>query len=238
MISNANNQGVGPNIGTDEESFFQSDRDLELLKLRKLKEGTFGTLGLPIQLNSKVLSFKHIKDSFYVAQSGFSCQKIDVKTGEVKKTFTGHNGPVTNCAVEFVNGEEKHLLTSSWDKTIKKWNIETQELLYTCVFHSDFVKTVLIYGDRFYSSSADGLIGIWDLATGKILGSLSGHSRSVEDLVISPCGRYLFSCSSDSTIRKWDLKEMEQILVLEGHLTSVYQLCANWDDEVLWSGIA
>jgi WD40 repeat protein len=74
------------------------------------------------------------------------------------------------------------------------------------------------------------------LIIGKSLGKLSGHTRSVEDLIISPDGAHLYSCSSDTTIRKWDLKTGEEIGVFVGHETSVYRLVASFDDDVLWSG--
>ncbi len=84
------------------------------------------------------------------------------KTGQVLGTFQGHNGPVTCISIV----DSNHILTSSWDKTVKKWNSKTFECLFTTEAHGDFVKTCKTYGDRFYSGSTDTTIGIWDLATG------------------------------------------------------------------------
>ena len=71
---------------------------------------------------------------------------------------------------------------------------------------------------------------------GKLIAKLSGHTRSVEDLVISPDGQFMYSCSSDTSIRKWDLSSLEEVAIFEGHQTSVYRMTASFDDDILWSG--
>ncbi len=151
------------------------------------------------------------------------------------KTFKGHSGPVTGLDVEYQQKTPKFLLTCSWDKTIKKWDIESGACLYTSTGHSDFVKVVKICGDKFYTGSADSRIGVWDLQTGKSLGYILGHSRAVEDLVISPDLKFMFSCSSDNQIKKWLLDGNKEIATLKAHLTSVYKLYAVWNDDSLWS---
>jgi WD40 repeat protein len=151
-------------------------------------------------------------------------------------TFKGHNGPVTSIAVQYRNGAPAFLLTGSWDKTVKKWDIHSGDLIYTATGHDDFVKSVAIFGDKFYTGSSDSRIGIWDLETGKLLEMVKGHRRSVEHVLVSPEGAHLYSCSSDGTVRKWDRNTMEELGQFLGHQTSVYKMIALWEDDALWSG--
>lgn len=78
MISNANAASAGPNIGEDEENFFQSDRDIFLSKERKIKQLSYAEKGKPVVLASKILHFELHGNIGYVAQSGFITQKIDL----------------------------------------------------------------------------------------------------------------------------------------------------------------
>ena len=125
MISN---DDYGPHIGTSEENFFQSDRDIKRASERKNKQQLFGTHGSPITLPSKVLDLKVIKQGdnlfAFVGLSGYLAQKWDLKvlglmqSKKVVTTYKGHKGPVTRLLVT-----ADYLFTSSWDKTIKKWDL-------------------------------------------------------------------------------------------------------------------
>ena len=53
------------------------------------------------------------------------------------------------------------------------------------------------------SGNDDKTIKIWEVATGKQLRTLNGHSYRVNSVVYSPDGRYLASGSGDKTIKIW-----------------------------------
>ncbi len=51
------------------------------------------------------------------------------------------------------------------------------------------------------SGSYDRTVKLWDLATGKLLRTLSGHERPVLSVAFSPDGKTLTSGSDDTTVK-------------------------------------
>lgn len=47
---------------------------------------------------------------------------------------------------------------------------------------------------------------IWDLASGTLKLSLTGHISAVRGVVVSPRQPYLFSCGEDKQVKCWDLE--------------------------------
>jgi len=59
---------------------------------------------------------------------------------------------------------------------------------------------------RFVTGAADRVIKIWDLASGKLKLSLTGHVSTVRGVVVSPRHPYLFSGGEDRQVKCWDLE--------------------------------
>ncbi|MFB4423001.1 WD40 repeat domain-containing protein [Streptomyces sp. QL37] len=55
------------------------------------------------------------------------------------------------------------------------------------------------------SGGEDGLIRLWETATGRLVRVLEGHTDSVSALAMTPDNRYLLSGSEDCTLRLWKL---------------------------------
>ena len=54
------------------------------------------------------------------------------------------------------------------------------------------------------------VLQLWELATGRLKLTLTGHISSVRGLEVSPRQPYLFSCGEDKTVKCWDL-EMNKV---------------------------
>lgn len=67
------------------------------------------------------------------------------------------------------------------------------------------------YGDYLAVGSSNGGVLVYDMDTYTpicILGSIIGsHTRSIQSISWSPCGRYLLTSSRDWTVKVWDLKD-------------------------------
>lgn len=58
----------------------------------------------------------------------------------------------------------------------------------------------------FATGAADRIIKIWDLASGQLKVSLTGHVSTVRGLAVSGRHPYLFSCGEDRQVKCWDLE--------------------------------
>jgi len=72
-------------------------------------------------------------------------------------------------------------------------------------------------GHTLVSGSGDKMIKVWNLQSGELLRTLSGHGGVVFSVAISPDGHTLVSGSGDLTIWVWNLQNGELLRALAGH---------------------
>jgi WD40 repeat protein len=59
-------------------------------------------------------------------------------------------------------------------------------------------------GQRLAIASEDGTVKVWDVATGRELLCLEGHTGAILGMTFSPDGQRLATASRDQTVRVWD----------------------------------
>ena len=59
----------------------------------------------------------------------------------------------------------------------------------------------------FVSGSNDRTIKFWDLASGQLKVTLTGHINTVRRLAVSDRHPYLFSAGEDKMVKCWDLEQ-------------------------------
>ena len=84
------------------------------------------------------------------------------------------------------------------------------------------------------SGSTDNTIKIWNLETGVLHRTLTGHDDWVRSVCISPDGRTLVSGSYDNKI--WNLETGVLRRTLTGHENSVLLVCIRPDGRTIISG--
>ncbi|KAB0401677.1 hypothetical protein E2I00_018018, partial [Balaenoptera physalus] len=135
--------------------------------------------------------------------------------------FRAHTNAISNCCFTFSG---HFLCTSSWDKTLKIWNVHTGEFRNrgACVTlmqgHEGSVSSCHFARDTSFlvSGGFDKTVAIWDVGEGYRKLSLKGHNDWVMDVAISKNKKWILSASKDKTMRLWNIEEIDQIpLVIE-----------------------
>jgi WD40 repeat protein/tRNA A-37 threonylcarbamoyl transferase component Bud32 len=119
-------------------------------------------------------------------------------------TLTGHASWITGIAV---NPTVPTFASSSLDDTVRVWNLQSGDELFTLKSHTKAVNAIAISpdGKTLVSGSDDYTIKVWNLFSGELIQTLTGHARDVTALSISPNGQFLISGGEDRTLRIWQL---------------------------------
>jgi WD40 repeat protein len=143
----------------------------------------------------------------------------DAHTLRERAVLRGHKHVVLSVAV---SRDGRHVLSGSWDKTVRWWHAQTGEprrrfdvpaQVYCVALSPD--------GRHFLSGDAGNVLRLWDVETGQELRRFRGHSAPVHSVAFSPDGRRALSGGHDHTVRLWDVAGGEQLRRLEGHTGAV-----------------
>jgi F-box/WD-40 domain protein MET30 len=96
------------------------------------------------------------------------------------------------------------LITGSYDRTVRVWNMETGEELHCLKGHTRAVRALQFDEVKLITGSMDGTLKVWDWRRGKCIRTLTGHTEGVVCLNFD--SNVLASGSVDSTIRVWNLR--------------------------------
>jgi WD40 repeat protein/transcriptional regulator with XRE-family HTH domain len=168
-------------------------------------------------------------------RDGLSIVLLNLQTGRLDRWQSDHTEPVK--AVLF-DPSGQILASSSFDRTVRLWDIQTHRCLWVLRGHDSGVWPIAFdaRGQTLASGSFDHTIRRWDVQTGACLQVLQGHTGGIYGLAFDPDGRWLASSSFDHTIRLWDLLSGECLQVLEGHTGGVWTLAISPDGQTLASG--
>ncbi len=127
-------------------------------------------------------------------------------TWDLQQTISAHSDWV-RCLSFTPDGAK--LVSGSFDKTIKLWQLDTGAVIHTLVDHPKgvFALAVSPDGKLLASGSWDEMIKLWDLEAGTLLHNLTEHNASVRSLAISADSQTLVSGSFDQTIKMWHLPD-------------------------------
>jgi WD40 repeat protein/serine/threonine protein kinase len=197
-------------------------------------------------------------DGRYVATGGNNPAAYvriwDAANGEEVKRpdgLSGHTDAVLSVAF---SADGKKLLTASFDKTARLWDVETGRELHVFRGHSWWVWSAAFSRDEKYivTASQDGSAIVWNAATGEKFAQFLGHQGPVYSAAFSPDGTRVATGGYDkrvlvwrpAEVRKFDFarvaqgKEVEPVRfrALEGHGAPVRSVAFSADGSLVVSG--
>jgi WD40 repeat protein/class 3 adenylate cyclase len=91
-------------------------------------------------------------------------------------------------------------------------------------------------GEKRSKSFATSAVEVLDVATGRLLHTLMGHTADVIRIAFSPDGRRIATASYDQTVKIWDPATGRELFTLRGHSAGVISLAFSPDGHRLVSG--
>jgi len=163
------------------------------------------------------------------------------------RTLEGH---VTVAYSVSITPDGRRAISSGLDKTLRVWNLDTGQCVWTLKGHTDRVECVTMTPDGRLAVSGggtkiashgvfdvpDNTLRVWDLESWQCLHMMEGHTDCVRSLSVTPDGQLAVSGSEDQTLRVWNLQSGQCLKVLRGHSDSVESVCITPDGQLAVSG--
>jgi WD40 repeat protein len=147
----------------------------------------------------------------------------------------GHTAMVRQA---FLSPDGRHVMTASFDKTIRIWEVLTGEPLGTfrlpvgpgaegainAIAVSPDGRRLAVGGNPFGGGKLGILVHIVSLETGRVETVLKGHKQAITSLAFSPDNRFLASSSFDGTVHVHATTDWKLAAELKGHTDNVNQV--------------
>lgn len=153
----------------------------------------------------------------------------------IRLTLRGHDMWVISTAY---SPDGKSLATIGRDGTTILWDVRSGKEISrlqggTAVTDAFGTQRLAFHPEKSQLAIADSdLIKIWDLPSGKLITTLSGHAGDVWAIEFSPDGKRLAGGGVDGTARIWDIATGES-LILKGHTMPIEGLAFKPDGKWL-----
>ncbi len=140
--------------------------------------------------------------SFFVSSEIGIIKIWNLKKGNLIRTLDDW-GPVA------IDPAGKYVISGSWDKTIKVWEVNTGKLLRVLRGHSDEITSVAVNANGKYivSGSKDSTVKVWDLNSGNFIRNFNSSSKkkSIDSVGIDPSGKYIVAGGRLNSLYVWNL---------------------------------
>lgn len=164
-------------------------------------------------------------------------QVFDVNSRAILKTWEEHKQPV--WTTRFSPTELTTVMSASDDRTVRLWDLPTQESTTTFVGHEDYVRSGGFMpgtmSNLILSGSYDGTVRLWDPRMPAKAAMVFKHAAPVETVLSMPSGTTLLA-AADNQISVLDLVAGKPLHLIKNHQKTVTSLCLASNGTRLVSG--
>jgi WD40 repeat protein len=141
-------------------------------------------------------------------------ERVDSYFHRITLAYRELSGDNLAGALNYLNDCPEDLRGWEWHYLMRLGRVEPVVLRDTSPVHGVAFHPE---GRRVAAACGDGTVKVWDLASGKVVQTLRGHSQYVFCVTFRPPeGRFLASASADRTVRLWDLNTDEVVFQIAG----------------------
>ncbi|CAI6100130.1 unnamed protein product [Clonostachys chloroleuca] len=153
-------------------------------------------------------------------------QVFDVNSRAILKTWTTHKQPV--WVTKFSPTDLTTLLSASDDRTVRLWDLPSNEPTTTFVGHNDYVRCANFMpgtmSNMIVSGSYDSTVKLWDPRTGNNTAVMTfKHAAPVEDVLSLPSGTTVLAAAENS-VSVLDLVAARPLHMITNHQKTVTSL--------------
>ena len=130
----------------------------------------------------------------------------------------GHGGPIRAVSV---SADGERALTASFDYSAILWDVATGRILHRFAEHDAAVNDAAFAGSRIVTVGDDGVLRLFDRASGALAAAIATPPTKVLDVAVSPDGTRAATARWDRTVRVHDLPAAREVAVLQGHRGNV-----------------
>lgn len=162
------------------------------------------------------------------------------------RRLIGHSGPI--YAVSFSpavmtsnplapSTNSKHLLSSSADKSVRLWSLETWTCLVVYKGHDSAVWDVTWgpFGHYFLTGAGDRTARLWRTDQIQFLRMFVGHDQDVDTVCFHPNSAYVFTGSCDKIVRMWAVSNGYPVRMFTGHAGNITAMACSPSGKLLAS---
>jgi DNA-binding beta-propeller fold protein YncE len=216
-----------------------------------LAEGAYGrvtiwdvTKALPVRVLSNVLAavndLRFSPDGKLLAVAGGQpSAKGDLRLfttadWKLKVVLGGHEDVVNSIAFD---RDGKRLLSASYDRTARIWDVSSGKSLRTLTMHSDFVLAAAFSpdGKHVYTGSKDHSVRMTEAESGKGVFTFSDRSEDVLSVAAHPDGKSVVVAGIEPGLTWWNVQTGEKVRTVGGHRGAVYEVAFSRDGKRLVS---
>lgn len=150
---------------------------------------------------------------------------LNPNTGVLQQKFSGH----TNGSGSLVfSSDNNTLVSSSWDGTIRFWNVGTSSLRLTIEGHFNFRGIALSPNSNLIATANERNVFLWNAWNGRFNKVFTGERR-IRDLIYSPDGQTLALATDDRQVQLLNARtgQVKRTLSWEGNSAELIAFSPN-----------